>query len=45
MIDLLATIAIAALITGIAQFKRRLGKLCLYGAALTIIVLIVLYMH
>ncbi len=45
MISLLATLAIAALITGVAQFKRRWGKLCLYGAALALIVLIVLYMH
>lgn len=45
MISVLATIAIAALITGIAQFKHRSGKLCLYGAAIAIIAMIVLYTH
>lgn len=45
MISLLATLTIAALITGVAQFKHRWGKLALCIAALALFMLIVLYAH
>ncbi len=45
MIGLLATLTIAATITGIAQFKRWWGKLCLYGAAVALVAMVVVYAH